>query len=158
MATRWCTREFKIFPINKKLRELGARKRNPAQVHIGISIDESHRLGSGAFVDKPQYQHKVYPLIDDRISRADCHRIIEEYGWPSPQKSGCDYCPFRKKSEIMALRHDNPERFRQIIHMESCDKKGRALMMNGKPLQYNEMLDDYDSEEEQTCDSGHCFL
>ena len=54
MLSRRCTRMFKILPINYKLKELGATRAAPYNVHIGISIDEAQRLGSGAWVNKPQ--------------------------------------------------------------------------------------------------------
>ena len=152
--TRWCTREFKIFPVNRKLKELGARKNDPFDIAIGISIDESHRLGSGAFVDKPMYQHKVYPFIEDKISRKDCYKIIQDYGWELPMKSGCDYCPFKPKKELQAIRVSNPERFKQIVAMEKNDKSGATL--KNTPLQMNSLLDDF--TEEDSCDSGYCFV
>ena len=85
MLSRRCTRMFKILPINYKLKELGATRAAPYNVHIGISIDEAQRLGSGAWINKPKYQHKVYPLIDHKLTRADCHKIIADAGLPPPR-------------------------------------------------------------------------
>ena len=83
--SRRCTDHFKITPILRKLKELGATKDNPINCHLGISIDEAQRLNAYSYTDKPKYQHKVYPLIDHKISRKDCHKIIADSGMPPPR-------------------------------------------------------------------------
>ena len=165
---RWCTHDFKISPILRKLKELGATRKVPANVHIGISIDESHRVSSDAWVDKPRYQHKCYPFIENRISRRDCYQIIEDHGWPVPPKSGCDFCPFAKRSEIRQVASYDPRRYAQIVKMEqqamAKDKLHMRSLLGGSPLTLNHTLGEYNGEEEEeeeperTCDSGHCFL
>ena len=40
MGRRQCTREYKVSPITKKIRELGGKKNNPVELWIGISLDE----------------------------------------------------------------------------------------------------------------------
>ena len=151
---RLCTHDFKIRPINRKLKELGATRKNPINVHIGISIDESARLGPAAFIDKPQYAHKVYPLIDAHISRAKCYQIIKDHGWPLPVKSGCDFCPFAGRAAVRAIYGKDPDRYKQIIEMEKSDARGQNMF--DTPLTLSHSLDTFETEG-QTCDSGHCF-
>ena len=155
---RLCTDNFKLRPINRKLRELGATRKAPFNVHIGISIDESVRLGPAAYVDKPQYAHKVYPLIDAHISRAKCYEVIKEHGWPLPVKSGCDFCPFSGRAHVRSIYGKDPERYKKIVEMEKNDKRG--MTMFGTPLTLSHSLDSFDNDMEaegSTCDSGHCF-
>ena len=118
--TRECTRKFKIDPIKKFARSIGATAKNPVYEDIGFSIDESHRMGSGKY--DVLYLKKEYPLIDHHISRNGCHEIIKQHGWPAPIKSGCDYCPFRSRKEFRDLWHARPERFIQIVNMEKNDR------------------------------------
>ena len=164
-ARRWCTADFKVKPINKFIRSLGATKKKPIYTDIGISLDEVHR--ANFTVQKPLYVRQLYPLLDNKISRIDCYNIIKEHGWPVPPKSGCDFCMFTKVSKIRKLRKDHPERFKKIVEMEQNDryypnkpligKKPLDQLGDDQPLD-DFMDDDYDEEEQQTCDSGHCFV
>ena len=92
-ARRWCTQDFKVKPILKEIRRRGATKKNPTISCIGISIDEAHRAN---FTTSVLYQVLEYPLIDKKLSRKDCHDIIEKHGFPQPPKSGCDFCMYQK--------------------------------------------------------------
>jgi len=158
---RWCTQDFKIKPINRFLRKIGATKKNPAHVDIGISLDESHRAN---FSKKDvQYVKKEYPLLDRKITRNECYAIIEKHGFPIPPKSGCDFCMFQRRREILKLKAADPERFHKIVLMEQNDRYYPKKPMIGKyPLESIEninTMDQYMEEEEieDTCDSGHCF-
>lgn len=160
VSRRWCTSDFKIKPINRFLRKIGATKKNPVHVDIGISLDESHRAN---FTKKDvQYVIKEYPLLDHKLTRKDCYTIIEDHGWPAPAKSGCDFCMFNKRSHFRKLRTDQPERFHKIVLMEQNDRYyPRKPLIGNFPLEgleKNGSLDDYADEDEiDSCDSGHCF-
>ena len=161
---RWCTQDFKIMPIQRKLRELGATSKNPIHVSIGISLDESHRMSATAHIDKPRYEHKVYPFLDFGITRKDCYKIIEDYGWPIPRKSGCDFCPFMKRSEMRKLMAERPERYKKIVLMEQNSKQRKPLFGNHFLAEPGTALDEWFSEEYDNteealaCDSGRCFV
>ena len=90
MLLRKCTKEYKITPIQQKVRHLmketGAKQ---VQQFIGISLDEVHRMKHSGV----NYIQNVYPLIDMRMSRWDCLRWIEKAGLPQPPKSACWHCP-----------------------------------------------------------------
>ena len=158
--TRQCTKDHKISPIRKKLRELGATKKNPAIMAIGFSIDESIRMN-----DNPKYQvqyiKKEYPLIDDRISREGCKKIIKDYGWELPIKSGCYYCPFRSKKQMRELYANHPDLFEKTLQMEMNDRKYPNHLPFGTPLitiKQNQSLSSWlDDEPDQSCSEGHCM-
>lgn len=159
-SRRWCTSDFKIKPINRYLRKLGATKKNPIHVDIGFSIDESHRVN---FSKKDVlYVVKEYPLLDAKLSRKDCYKIITDYGWPIPEKSGCDFCMFNKRSHFRKLQLDQPERFHKIVMMEQNDRFYPRKPLTGKYLlesiEQNGSLDNFLEDENESCDSGHCFV
>ena len=65
-GTRNCTANYKIKVIGKWLKAHGASKATPAEVAIGISLDEIERLSgkwSGA------HERVAYPLIDRLLTR-----------------------------------------------------------------------------------------
>ena len=162
-ARRWCTSDFKIKPINRFLRSIGATKKNPVIEDIGISLDESHRANFSKY--DVQYVVKNYPLIDDKITRRECYTIIKEHGFPLPPKSGCDFCMFNKRSEMRKLYAKQPDRFKQIVKMEQNDRfYPKKPLFGNFPLEgimNNTSLDDYSDDEnsdDDSCDSGHCFV
>lgn len=161
---RWCTGDFKIKPINRFLRSIGAKKKHPVIEDIGISLDESHRAN---FSKKDvQYVKKEYPLIDAHITRRDCYDIITKHGFPIPPKSGCDFCMFQKRSEMRRLQAEHPERFLKIVAMEQNKRDYPKFPLVGKWLletllgnrSMDDFFDDDGDDELDSCDSGHCFV
>jgi hypothetical protein len=108
MKQRQCTRNFKLRPIRRKVRELLGRSqgRIPAlavEQWIGISVDESWRM-------KPSgvgYAKNRWPLIEARVSRRDCLAWLDARGYPKPPKSACVYCPYQSDAEWRG-RRDGP--------------------------------------------------
>ena len=154
---RWCTADFKIKPIKRKLRELGATAKNPITSIIGISYDEGHRANFNSDV---KYQLMEYPLVDKKITRKMCHDIIEKHGFPQPPKSGCDFCMFFSRNHFRKLSKEDPERFAEIVAMEKNSYSYGRYYLKGKyPLESissNALLDDF-TDLKDSCDSGHCF-
>ena len=154
---RWCTADFKVKPIKRKLRELGATAKNPITSIIGISIDEAHRAN---FHTDVKYQLMEYPLVDKKITRAQCHEIIKKHGFPSPPKSGCDFCMFFSRKHFRELSQKDPKRFAEIVAMEKNSYSyGKYYLKGQYPLDSisgNQSLEDF-NEYEDSCDSGHCM-
>lgn len=159
---RWCTMDFKVKPINRFIRTLGAKKKNPVHVDIGISMDESQRAN---FTKKDvQYIVKEYPLLDAKLTRSDCKKIITDYGWPLPPKSGCDFCMFQKRSTLrkMLATPEGKARLIEIDKMEKNDRYYPRKPLIGKftidGLLKNGTLDDFpDDDNDDSCDDGYCF-
>jgi len=96
-SPRWCTAKFKIKPMYRYFKR-------PCIVYIGFDYGERHRA-------KPSEDFDVYnenPLIERKIDRKGCEKIILDKGLPLPRKSGCFYCPYQKPSEFIHLRDDYP--------------------------------------------------
>lgn len=104
LGRRQCTSEYKLAPINRKVRELlGAAapdfRRVPrgrvAEQWIGFSTDEIGRVSDK---DGLLYSRKRYPLLDLGMNRVDCQRWLAERGWGDTVKSACLGCPFHGNS------------------------------------------------------------
>ena len=76
---RWSTRDFKIAPIQRHYRSLDVH----INQYLAIAWDEVHRMKDS----RVEYVTNLYPLIDRRLTRADCVGIIQEAGLPIPQRS-----------------------------------------------------------------------
>lgn len=137
-ARRQCTQDYKIEPIQRKVRELiglKKRQRNPktpvVEQWIGISTDEIGRL-------KPSFLpfiHNRHPLVELNMSRGDCLQWLERNGFPKPPKSACRVCPFRKNSEWLRLRDQSPADFEAACEVDDAIRTGTRLgMTKGLPF------------------------
>jgi len=115
---RSCTSDFKIKPINKKLRELAKVKRGtkePVCVSvIGISLDEMMRM-------KPSRDKWVtcrWPLVEKRIHRQQCIEWMEANNYPKPPRSACVYCPYHNSKSWRDLQINEPEEFERAVQFE----------------------------------------
>jgi hypothetical protein len=112
---RYCTTMFKLDQIvkfEKSVREGDERFINL----IGIAYDEIHRM---SYVGLRRWIDNVHPLIERHITRPDCITGIRLMGHPIPPKSGCDFCPFQKKSQWARNLRDNPTAIQDGIEIET---------------------------------------
>lgn len=129
LINRSCTRDYKIKPIQRKLRDIlgfkkGARIKGGVRViqWIGISLDEVHRM-------KPSREAWIenrWPLIDARMNRHNCLLWMQRNGYPQPPKSSCMFCPYHSNNQWLAL----PEEEREICC--TLDDKLRSFTGTGK--------------------------
>lgn len=121
IVRRICTTAWKVEPITRSVRRhLGYKPRQvvkkKARAMLGISVDEAHRM-------KPsnhKWQTNTYPLVDARLSRADCLRIVADAGLPKPERSACYFCPFHSKAEWRFLRDKHPEEFKKAVDYDAA--------------------------------------
>jgi len=123
---RQCTREFKVEPITKKLRELVGleyRQRAPREVmvtqFIGISYDEVIRM-------KPSREHWIehkWPLVELRMRRLDCLAWMESHGYPKPGRSACTFCPYHSDAEWKDLQ-SKPKDWAETILIDEMIRGG----------------------------------
>jgi hypothetical protein len=119
---RACTGEFKIEVVKKWILERGATPEDPAHVAIGISLDEFQRMRDS----KDAFQVLDYPLIDLRMTRNDCQRVIREAGLPVPPKSSCFFCPFHRLGVWQELYDKHPDLFAKSVLLERTLNERRA--------------------------------
>ncbi len=115
MGRRQCTKEYKITPIRRKVRELlgGKTPKGGAQMWIGISTDEIMRM-------KPSqigYIENRWPLIEKRLNRNDCLRWLERFCYPEPPKSACIGCPFNNDSRWRELQN-RPDEWKDAVAVD----------------------------------------
>jgi len=130
MTIRHCTRDFKIDIINAKIRELAGRNK-PANILIGISFDEAHRM-------KPNNVRRFknsWPLVDRVINRWDCLSWMKEHGYPQPPRSACIYCPFHSPHEWTRIKNKTPDEFKKAEEYEiKLQEAWRSVGMKSKPF------------------------
>lgn len=126
MIRRQCTKDYKIVPIRRKVRELVGltRRRSPdhpiVEQWIGISLDELMRM-------KPSFeawQVNRWPLIEQRMSRPDCLRWLERHDYPIPPKSACVGCPFHSDMRWREIRDLDPEAWGEAVAVDRAIRTG----------------------------------
>jgi 3'-phosphoadenosine 5'-phosphosulfate sulfotransferase (PAPS reductase)/FAD synthetase len=168
-AQRSCTKNYKINVISKFLRDSGATKAHPADVGLGISIDELHRAKTPPIDPRNPLQRRVYPLIDLRLSRADCAALIGRAGLPVPPKSSCWFCPFWPPKYWQAMSEDDPEQFARAVALDETLRRfsvargmdkvylHRKLLPLAEAVSPHRQLPMFTDDTEDTCESGFCM-
>jgi len=94
---RWCTVKFKIEPFYKYITR-------PSIIYKGIDYSEVRRVipdGRGCL--------DIYPLVDFKMDRDLCVKMLSKEGIKIPMKSGCFICPFMNKKNREHLRRNHPD-------------------------------------------------
>lgn len=153
-ASKYCSNEWKSRPFDRYLRSLGLTE---GRIWIGFSIDELHRMRANNPASK--WNH-TYPLVDIRMTRADCIAAVERMGWPAPPRSSCWMCPYRTDAEWLHLQATDPDDFAAAIELEKEVQAVDPLLFlhrSGKPLESVDFGRDQGDMFRDSCASGMCF-
>ncbi len=128
--SRYCTRMFKIEPIDKYLKNQGN-----CELMIGLNFDEQDRTGNHGLIPTVKY---TYPLIKNRITRQACIDILKKAkllpSFPSyMQRGGCVGCFFKSHNEFLAMAQINKEEFDEVKELEKIiqDKRDSFYAIQG---------------------------
>lgn len=128
IGRRQCTREFKLEPIAKKLRELlGYQPRqrippNSVECWIGISLDEATRMRPA----RMPWQINRWPLIDKGMRRRDCEAWLKAHNW-SATKSACIGCPYHSNDQWRFIRDNDSKAWADAIYVDSQIRHGLKM-------------------------------
>ena len=128
MLYRQCTHDYKVIPIQKKMRELlgvKPRYRVPKDMiveqWIGISTDEAMRMKEA----RMPWLTSRWPLIEMKMSRADClqwYRDINKH--PMPGKSSCIGCPYHHNDQWKNMQKNYPEDWEDACDLDDKIRHG----------------------------------
>jgi len=133
---RKCTNGYKIRPIQRRLRNLGATAKNPTTLLIGISLDEIQRMKPA----RVKYISHEWPLIDRRMSRGDCILWMERNGYPEPPKSACVFCPFRDNRSWRAMRDEAPADWDSAVRFDQQVRGAAQLKVPADAFVHRSLL------------------
>ncbi len=132
---RFCTRLFKIYPIERYLKDKG-----DIEMMIGLNYDEQGRTGNLQALKNCTYR---YPLIENELDRDDCIDILNLHGL-NPDfpvymlRGGCKYCFFKREKEFRAMYYLDRETFEEVSRLEKdiqgSNKKFFTIMPSGKSM------------------------
>ena len=164
---RECTDNWKIRPIRRHLRTFLPKRPPPGAVDCwqGISLDEWQRMRTS----DAKYINNVYPLVDLRMSRADCVDWLEKHGLEVPPKSACVFCPFHSPDTWRKLKQKGGPDWDYAVAADEAIrdvrlKEGyqafvhRALKPLPEAVSIPEDFGAHQMEMEMPCDGGVCFV
>ncbi len=128
MLYRQCTHDYKVIPIQKKMRELlGVKPKHRVpkdkivEQWIGISTDEAMRMKKA----RMPWLTSRWPLIEMKMSRADClqwYRDINKH--PMPGKSSCIGCPYHHNDQWKNMQKNYPEDWEDACDLDDKIRHG----------------------------------
>lgn len=166
-GNRNCTAQWKIEIVARETKRRGATEDNRAVVGVGISVDEIERAKDSTIA----WQVTDHPLLDLRMRRTDCQRVILAAGLPLPPKSACWFCPMKRPEDWHEMRRNEPADFAQACDLEDLINKRRESLGKdhvyftrfAQPLRQAipdgvDLLPFADDPADGACDSGYCFV
>ena len=130
---RQCTKEYKIEPITKKIRELlglkrGQRAAGKYQIDqwFGITTDEASRMKPSGY----SWITSCYPLIEKSMHREDCVTWLAKAGWDRPAKSACIGCPYHSDLYWREMKRERPEEWQQAVEFDKEIRSGLRGVSN----------------------------
>lgn len=130
MGRRQCTKEYKLIPISRKVRELlGAEppgfryapRGRTAEQWIGFSYDEITRVNDKA---RNLYTTMRYPLIDLKMDRNACRAWLKSHGWGHTVKSACIGCPYNGNRQWREMRDERPDEWADAVEFDQKIRRG----------------------------------
>jgi len=120
MLRRQCTFDYKIKPIQQKVRELlgykkrqRVRKEDTVDMYMGISYDELFRMKYSPI----KYIKNIYPMVDKEITRQKCFEWMEKNNYPKPPRSACTFCPYHNNEEWRAIK-ENKDEWDKVLELD----------------------------------------
>ena len=138
--TRWCTRQLKLRPLERWLREdLDAG--TVVNSYVAIRADEPQREG---YQTTHPNMRVHFPLKVAGIDRGGVIDVLESAGVGEPEyyrwrsRSGCTFCFFQQKIEWVRLLREHPTAFEDARGYE------KSALEHGSPFTWSqgESLDD----------------
>ena len=129
MGARQCTRQYKVQPIERAIRDLlGAKPRQRLPVDhveqwIGFSTDEIARVAP----NPTRWIRNRYPLLELDMSRADCVKWWEANApsdAPVLTRSSCVGCPYHSAAEWVNIADEWPEQFAEACDIDEAMRRG----------------------------------
>ena len=122
VGTRQCTKQYKLKPIHRYLRQyLGlkdgrlAPKDQQVDMWLGLSRDEAARVKPS----KEAWITLVYPLLEKDLSRAQLYRWFKErYPDRDLPKSACIGCPYHTDQMWAEMKRNDPASFQDAVDVE----------------------------------------
>jgi len=132
--TRWCTRQLKLRPLERWLRDDLNAGRHVIS-YVAIRADEPERIGMHA--TNPNLEVR-FPLREHGHDKAAVINLLRSSGLGLPtyyrwrSRSGCTFCFYQQKIEWVRLKNEHPDAF------EAAKEYEKTALDHGSPFTWSE--------------------
>lgn len=91
---------------------------------VGFSTDEMDRVSDRM---DSRYSKTRHPLLELKMSRAQCRAFLASRGWASTPKSACYFCPYRSNASWRRMRDTNPAEWQRAVEFDRKYRTGPGL-------------------------------
>lgn len=168
---RQCTNRWKIQPVRRRIaEELLARGLNKdagiVEQWLGITLDEWHRAKDSDV----KYITHTFPLLDKKMTRADCAGWLQRHDLPMPVKSSCTFCPYHNRAAWQQLKRDGGADWAEAVEIDAKIRDARPpypLFVHSARIPLEDAVSIPEDNgwaqlsmiiPDDECDSGYCFL
>lgn len=155
---RQCTSRWKIDPLIKAVR--GIAGNDPVSMWLGISWDEMHRA-------KPAREAGMtnrWPLIEKRMTRSHCEEWLRRNGLEVPVKSACWSCPLHSTASWRSLSAGDRQKAIALDEQLRDARPNMKTFLSAKRVPLTQVYAGIEAQadmfefENDSCESGHCFV
>lgn len=115
-SRRSCTTKYKVIVVNALIKRYAWDR-----IWLGISADELRRVrDDDEKLTRGRMRTNRYPLIELDMTRTDCLTYLNEHGYPVPERSSCDMCPFSSSVRILRNLAKNTGTYERIKRIEAA--------------------------------------
>lgn len=131
--TRWCTRQLKLEPFKRWIRQ-SLKAGTKITSYVAIRSDEDQR---GGMTTQDPNLKVVMPFRKSGIDKRGVIEILEGSGLGMPDyykwrsRSGCTFCFFQQKIEWVRLKHIHPDSFEEAKGYE------KTALSHGSPFTWS---------------------
>ncbi len=145
IARRQCTREYKLEPIRRKMRELCGLKfrqvmprKDWVEQWIGISTDEIFRMKEA----RDPWLKSRWPLIEMDMSRSDCKAWFKRhYPHKHLPRSACIGCPMHSDKDWIDMKKHDKRSWKDAVRVDRLLRRGsRGEKLGGEVYLHRAMV------------------
>lgn len=134
IVQRQCTGDFKVKPLERKMRELlgvvpgrPIPKEQILHQYMGLSFDEPKRVirVKERFLAKPSNWKVHFPLWEMQWDRGDCKAYLRDRMPYEVPRSACVFCPFKSDEEWRRLRDSDPKGWARAVEIDHACRTGK---------------------------------
>jgi hypothetical protein len=109
--------------------EKGEKRKKGTEVEMlmGISRDEVFRIKT----NRIKYINNVYPLVDLKMTRADCLTWMQKFNYPKPPRSACTFCPYHSNEEWKEIKKNKKE-WDEVVAMDKAIRHQEKYKLKNK--------------------------
>jgi 3'-phosphoadenosine 5'-phosphosulfate sulfotransferase (PAPS reductase)/FAD synthetase len=156
MLWRECTKNYKLNPIRRKIRQLMKETGTKHVVQwIGISFDELIRMKQSGV----RYLENYYPLVEKRLTRNDCLAWLRARGIKAPPKSACWHCPYTSNARWREMMLTMPAEWQKAVQYDEALRSGMVRKgITGKLFLHRSMVPLAEADLRTAEDAGQLNL